>query len=131
MRSDLAHDLTLLQLEGGGTFRPVAIGTARELAAGDVAITVGAGASGRAFTPVIGNVGGTNAATAIGGHRLTGLLRTTAQIIPGQSAGGPLVNLSGQMIGIDLTGSARDTSATSYAIPVNDALAVASQLKRS
>ena len=37
----------------------------------------------------------------------------------------------GQMIGIDLTGSARGTSATSYAIPVNDALAVASQLKRS
>jgi hypothetical protein len=32
---------------------------------------------------------------------------------------------------IDLTGSARGTSATSYAIPVNDALAVASQLKRS
>ena len=31
----------------------------------------------------------------------------------------------------DLTGSARGTSATSYAIPVNDALAVASQLKRS
>ena len=131
VRSDLAHDLTLLQLEGGGTFRPVAIGTARELAAGDAAIAVAAGASGRAFTPVIGNVSGTNAATAIGGHRLTGLLRTTAQIIPGQSAGGPLVNLSGQMIGIDLTGSARGTSATSYAIPVNDALAVASQLKRS
>lgn len=131
VRSDLAHDLTLLQMEGGGTFRPVAIGTTRGLAAGDAAIAVGAGASGRAFTPVTGNVGGTNAATAIGGHRLTGLLLTTAQIIPGQSAGGPLVNLSGQVIGIDLTGSARGTSATSYAIPVDEALAVASQLKRS
>ena len=131
IRSDPAHDLTLLQLEGGGTFRPVAIGTARGLAAGDAAVAVGASASGRAFTPVIGNVGGTNAATAIGGHRLTGLLLTTAQVIPGQSAGGPLVNLSGQVIGIDLTGSARGTSATSYAIPVDEALAVASRLKRS
>ncbi len=44
---------------------------------------------------------------------------------------GPLVNLSGQVVGIDLTGSAQDTSTTSYAIPVNEALAVASQLKRS
>jgi S1-C subfamily serine protease len=78
---------------------------------------------------VIGNVGATNASTTIGGHRLTGLLQTTAQIIPGQSAGGPLVNLSGQLIGIDLTGSAQSTSATSYAIPVNDALAVARQLR--
>ena len=48
----------------------------------------------------------------------------------GQGAGS-LVNLSGQLIGIDLTGSARGTSATSYAIPVNDALAVARQLKHS
>ena len=126
-------NLTLLQLEGGGTFRPVAIGTARGLAAGDAALAAGAGAGagGRAFTPAIGNVNGTNAATAIGGHRLTGLLRTTAQIIPGPGAGGPLVNLSGQMIGIDLTGSAQGTSTTSYAIPVNEALAVASRLKRS
>jgi len=126
-------NLTLLRLEGGGTFRAVAvaIGTARGLAAGDAAIAAGAGASGRAFTPVIGSVGGTNAATAIGGHRLTGLLRTTAQIIPGPGAAGPLVNLSGQMMGIDLTGSAQGTSTTSYAIPVNEALAVASRLKRS
>ena len=33
--------------------------------------------------------------------------------------------------GIDLTGSARGTSATSYAIPVDEALAVASQVKLS
>lgn len=49
----------------------------------------------------------------------------------GRAPGGRWSDLSGQMIGIDLTGSARGTSATSYAIPVNDALAVASRLKRS
>lgn len=80
---------------------------------------------------MIGNLGDANAATVIGGHRLTGLLQTTAEVIPGQSAGGPLVNLSGQVIGIDLRGSARAARVTSYAIPVNDALAVARQLKRS
>ncbi len=127
--SDSAHDLTLLQLEGGGVFRPVAIGNARDVAAGDAAVAVGTSAGGRAFTPAIGNVASTNAATAIGGHHLAGLLQTTAQVIPGQSAGGPLVNLSGQVIGIDLTGSARGATVTGYAIPVNEALTVARQLK--
>jgi hypothetical protein len=127
--SDMAHRLTLLQLEGGGVFRPVAIGNARDVAAGDAAIAVGAGAAGRSFTPVTGNVAGTKAATVIGGHRLAGLLQTTAQVVPGQGAGGPLVNLSGQVIGIDLTESSASASATSYALPINQALTLARQLK--
>jgi hypothetical protein len=53
----------------------------------------------------------------------------TVQLVPGQSAGGPLVNLSGQVIGIDLAGTAHGTSITSYAIPINEALAVARQLR--
>ncbi len=55
-----------------------------------------------------GNVSGTSAATTIAGHRLTGLLRATAQVIPGQGIGGPLVNLSGEVIGITLAGSPGD-----------------------
>lgn len=127
--SNAAHDLALLQLECGGTFRPVAIGNARGAAAGDAAVAVSTGASGRSFTPAIGNVVSTDATMTIGGHHLAGLLRTTAQLIPGQGAGGPLVNLSGQVIGIDLTGSARGASVTGYAVPINEALAVAAQLK--
>jgi len=128
--SDVAHDLTLLQLECGGAFQPVAIGNARDVAAGDAAIAVGTSADGQGFTPVIGNVTSMNAPTVIGAQHLAGLLRTTAQVIPGQSAGGPLVNLSGQVIGIDLTGSAHGASITGYAIPINEALAFARQLKR-
>jgi S1-C subfamily serine protease len=127
--SDAAHGLTLLQLEGDGTFQPVAIGNARDVAAGDAAIAVGASASGRSFTPVTGNVNGTNAAAAIGGHRLAGLLRTTAQVIPGQGIGSPLVNLSGQVIGINLAGSPGGARVTSFAMPINEALAIAQQLK--
>jgi S1-C subfamily serine protease len=120
----------LPQLECGGAFQPVAIGNARDVTAGDAAVAVGAGAGGRGFTPVIGNVTSMNAATVIGGRHLAGLLRTTARLIPGQSDGGPLVNLSGQVIGIDLTGSAHGASITGYAIPTNEALAVARHLKR-
>lgn len=93
------------------------------------AVAVSTGASGRSFTPAIGNVVSTDATMTIGGHHLAGLLRTTAQLIPGQGAGGPLVNLSGQVIDIDLTRSARGASVTGYAVPINEALAVAAQLK--
>ena len=128
--TDSSHGLTLLQLEGGSGFKPVAIGNSRDFADGAAAISVSTSVSGKAFTLAIGNVITVSTATTIGGHRLAGLMQTTAQLIPGQSAGGPLVNLSGQVIGIDLTGSAHGASITSYAIPINEALAVARQLKR-
>jgi hypothetical protein len=81
--SDAAHGLTLLQLACGGVFQPVALGNSRDVTAGDAAVAVSTSASGRSFTPVTGNVGGTSAATTIAGHRLTGLLQATAPVIPG------------------------------------------------
>ena len=119
----------MLQLEGGPVFKPVAIGNSRDFAAGAAAISVSTSATGKAFTLAIGNVTAISTATTIGGHRLAGLMQTAAQLVPGRSAGGPLVNLSGQVIGIDLAGSARGTSITSCAIPINEALALARQLK--
>ncbi len=87
----------------------------------------GAAASGRAFTPEIGTVGGTGADAVIGGHRVAGLIRATPRFLPGQSAGGPLVSLAGQVIGIDLAGA---PDGASYAVPIDEALAVARQLAR-
>jgi S1-C subfamily serine protease len=56
-------------------------------------------------------------------------MTTSAQVFAGQSAGGPVVNLSGQVVGIDLSGSAHGTDVTSYAVPMNQALRVAQQLR--
>ena len=47
----------------------------------------------------------------------------------GQSTGGPVINLSGQVVAIGLSGSAHGPGVTSYAVPINEALAVAQQLK--
>jgi S1-C subfamily serine protease len=127
--SDAARDLTLLQLGCAGAFQPVALGNSRDVAAGDGTVAVSASASGRSFTPATGSVSGTSAATAIAGHRLTGLLQATAQVIPGQGIGGPLVNLSGQVIGITLAGSPGGARETSFAMPINEALTIARQLK--
>ena len=128
--SDAAHGLALLQIQGGSGFTPVAVGNSADFAVGAAATSVSTNASGKAFTLAVGNVSGTGAAATIGGRRVTGLMTTSAQVRAGQSAGGPVVNLSGQVVGIDLPGSAHGTDVTSYAVPVNEALQVARQLKR-
>ena len=60
-----------------------------------------------------------------GGRSLTGLLVSTARVAPGEETGGPLVNLSGQAVGISLAGAGTGLRHTSFAVPINQALAVA------
>jgi S1-C subfamily serine protease len=127
--SDRAHSLVLLQIQGGSSFTPVAVGNSADFAVGAAATSVSTDASGKAFTMAVGNVSGTGAATTIGGHRITGLMTTSAQVFAGRSAGGPVVNLSGQVVGIDLSGSAHGADVTSYAVPMNQALRVAQHLR--
>jgi S1-C subfamily serine protease len=114
--SDTAHGLALLQLAGSSTFKPAAIGNSSDFAAGAAAISVGTSLTGKAFTLSIGNVVIMRSSTAVGGQTRTGLMQNSAQFIPGQSAGGPLVNLSGQVMGIELAGSAHGANVTSYAV---------------
>jgi S1-C subfamily serine protease len=128
--SDPAHGLALLQIQGGPSFTPVAVGSSADFAVGAAATSVSTSASGKTFTLAVGQVSSTGAATTIGGgRRITGLMTTSAQVFAGQSAGGPVVNLSGQVVGIDLPGSAHGAEITSYAVPMNEALRVAQQLR--
>jgi S1-C subfamily serine protease len=127
--SDAAHGLALVQLEGGSTFKPAAIGNSSDFAAGAAATSVSTSSTGKAFTLSIGNVVTMRSSAAVGGQTLTGLMQNSAQFISGQSVGGPLVNLSGQVVGIELAGSAHGANVTSYAVPINQALTIARQLK--
>ena len=127
--SDTAHGLALVQLEGGSTFKPAAIGNSSDFAAGAAATSVSTSSTGKAFTLSIGNVVTMRSSAAVGGQTLTGLMQNSAQFISGQSVGGPLVNLSGQVVGIELAGSAHGANVTSYAVPINQALTIARQLK--
>ncbi len=49
--------------------------------------------------------------------------------MPGEETGGPLVNLSGQAIGINVAGTGSGLHHTGFAVPINEALAVASQIQ--
>ena len=67
-----------------------------------------------------------------GAVRLTGMIGVNASVVPGDS-GGPLMNSSGEVIGMDTAGSAgatfRSTNATqAYAIPITKALSIATKI---
>ena len=126
--SDAAKDLSLLQIKGGSGFKTIAIGTAQKLPVGSVVTAVGSSGITKTVTLYTGNVTSLSSPATIGGRRLTGLLQTTSQVLPGEEVGGPVVNLSGQAVGIDVAGAGSGLHHIGFAIPIDQALAVASQI---
>jgi len=129
--ADASHGLGLLQIVGGPAFRPIAVGNSRYLGRGAAVTAVGSSGLTRTFTLNIGNLTGGTGAVAGGGQRLTGLLVSTARVVRGEETGGPLVNLSGQAVGINVAGTGSGLHHTGFAVPINEALAVAKSIQAS
>jgi putative serine protease PepD len=121
--SDPEANLALLQLSGTG-FTPVAIGTSAGLSLDDRVASGGGSWTAKGVLLSTGAVTGIDVPVTLDGKRLTGLLADSALAVPGSELGGPLFNLSGQVIGLSIGygGSA------GYAVPIDDALQVARQL---
>jgi S1-C subfamily serine protease len=126
--SDAAEGLALLQIKGGSAFKTIAIGTAQNFPVGSVVTAVGSSGITQTLTLHAGDVTSLNSAATINGTMLTGLLQTTSQVLPGEEVGGPVVNLSGQAVGIDVAGAGSGLHTIGFAIPIDQALAVASQI---
>jgi S1-C subfamily serine protease len=129
--ADASHGLGLLQIVGGPAFRPIAVGNSGYLSRGAAVTAVGSSGLTRTFTLNIGNLTGGTGAVADGGQQLTGLLVSTARVMAGEETGGPLVNLSGQAIGINVAGTGSGLHRTGYAVPIDEALAVAKSIQAS
>jgi S1-C subfamily serine protease len=142
--TDPAADLALIQLlDGHGRPFPVAaIGNSAsffssqaraQIAAwhlgGTITVTA-VGSSGDGATLDIGDLTGLSTTVTTGGVSLSGLFRTTAQVRPGQETGGPLVGLTGEVIGIDVAGTGTGLTSAGYAIPINQALSIARSIDR-
>jgi S1-C subfamily serine protease len=140
---DATHDIAVLKLTGASGLTTASIGDSGKVSVGSKVVAVG-NAGGRGGTPSVaeGQVTGLNkqiTATDQGSgtsETLTGVIRTNANIQPGDS-GGPLLNTSGQVIGMDTAASSAETdSATgqaaaiqAFAVPINQAVATAQQIK--
>ncbi len=134
---DKADDVAVLQLQHASGLRTIPIGNSAQVKLGDGVVALGnAGGSGQTTT-VTGSITGlhqTITASDDGSstsEKLTDMLRTNADIVPGDS-GGPLASTDGKVIGMD-TAAATGSFGTGqqdvgFAIPINRAMKIANQI---
>ena len=127
-------DVALLQLTNASGLTTATVDD-DTLGTGDTVTAVGNAQGTGTLTAARGTVTdlSTSITTAsegsVAAERLTGLIETTADVVPGDS-GGPLVDGEGEVVGLDVAASNGSSSATidGYAIPISDALAVVQQI---
>jgi S1-C subfamily serine protease len=137
---DATRDIAVLKLNGASGLKTASIGDSSGVRFGNKVVGIGnAGGKGGLPSVAEGKVTGLGKSiTAVdqgsgSSERLTGVIRTNADIQPGDS-GGPLLNTAGQVIGIDTAAStAQSETATSvtqaFAIPINRAISIAKQIE--
>lgn len=119
--SDPTLDIALLKLNTRDTFQAVRLGDSSFVQVGDYVISIGS-PFGMEQTVTSGIVSGKRKSIMIDGMEYRDLLQTDAPINRG-SSGGPLVNLSGEVIGITTAIYAPTGvfNGTGFAIPINHA----------
>jgi S1-C subfamily serine protease len=131
--ADPSADVALIQIQGVSGLPTVSLGDSGGVQVGDSVVAIGNALNlGRQPTVTEGIISAVNRTLNSGGQSLSGLLQTDAAISPGNS-GGPLVNSSAQVIGINtaaLTGSGQEPAQNiGFAIAINDAKSKIAQLK--
>ncbi|MBO0810283.1 MAG: trypsin-like peptidase domain-containing protein, partial [Actinobacteria bacterium] len=138
---DEGDDVAVLQLQGASGLKTATLGDSSALSVGQRVVALGnAGGRGGAPSVATGRVTGLNQAItasdqgAATSERLTGLIQTSAGIQAGDS-GGPLLNRSGQVIGMNTAASSGfqfqgqgQGQTQAFAIPTGKAHTIASQI---
>jgi 2-alkenal reductase len=130
--ADMYSDIAVLKTTG--KIPAVAtLGNSDALTPGDTAIAIGSPLGDFKNTVTVGVISATGRSIDTGnGYSIDGLIQTDAAINQGNS-GGPLVNLAGQVIGINSmivrnSGTGTVAEGLGFAIPINTAAAVANQI---
>jgi serine protease Do len=120
--ADPAADLAIIKITGDKPFPAIRLGISSDLMIGETAIAVGNpfGYQHTVTTGVISAVDRTIEAGA--GTHYEGLIQTDAPINPGNS-GGPLLNIRGELIGIN-TAIRAGAQGLGFAIPVDKVRAI-------
>ena len=123
---DPATDLAVLKIDGQG-FQPVIFGQASNLEVGADVVAIGH-ALGLAGEPTVtrGIVSAKDRAIRAGQYSISGAIQTDASINPGNS-GGPLVDVFGQVVGIN-TAVIKETSNIGLAISIDLVKSVVEEL---
>ncbi len=135
---DRNRDIAVIQLRGAGGLPVAQLGDSSRLAVGDPVVALGnARGSGSPLTREAGQVVGfgrtINAKDELTGasNAATGLIEFAAPVRAGDS-GGPVVDGAGQVVGVTTAATVNfrmDPGGSGFAIPINDALATANQIR--
>ncbi len=127
---DSVTDLALVQLSGRALPSPATLGDSEALEVGDWAIALGTpyGLERTVTLGIVSSLHRNISSLGFSDKRLD-LIQTDAAINPGNS-GGPLVNASGEVIGINTLVRSGPGAGLGFAIPINLASKVADQLQR-
>ena len=128
---DLITDLAIIRLEGRGPWPKASLGDSEKIKVGDWAIAVGNpfGLENTVTLGIISNLNRTVSQLGIYDKKFE-LIQTDAAINPGNS-GGPLLNSNGEVIGINTLIRSGPGAGLSFAIPINKAKDIATQLLKN
>jgi S1-C subfamily serine protease len=124
LRSDPINDLTLLQVQTNKSLPVARLGNSGIVDRGDIVFSMGK-AYGKSNFFYDGIISDNNFNFAAQGGNYRGMLRTTMYVYPG-TCGSPLVNIYGEVIGINTSVYYPDNQFTGigYATPINRAIAL-------
>ncbi len=121
---DAKTDLALLKINGASDLQPLTLGNSDDLKVGNWVVAVGS-PFGLEQTVTAGIVSAKG--RVIGSGPYDNFIQTDAAINPGNS-GGPLINMKGEVIGIN-TAIIADGQGIGFAIPINMAKEIVPQLE--
>lgn len=128
---DSNHDIALLQVDGSG-LKTVSLGTSSNLKLGQTVATMGNALGEYNNSVSVGIISGLGRTIEASDGRqvstLTDIIQTDAAINPGNS-GGPLINLKGEVVGVNVA-TVLGSNSIGFSIPIDTAkTAIASYLK--
>ena len=120
---DTQTDLALLKIQAHDVFPTVVLGNSDLLETGDIVVALGS-PFGFARTATMGIISSTKRRLNLNGIQYPDMIQTDATVNEGND-GGPLVNIKGEVIGINMASFMPDNqfAGISFAIPINNILA--------
>lgn len=126
LQHDESMDLAMLKVDAGRPLPAVTIGSSADLMVGEDVITIG-NAFGYENTVSVGIISALNRNVTLSDDQVyRNLIQTDACINPGNS-GGPLVNIDGELIGINVAVRA-GAQGIGFALPVDEVKKVAAEM---
>ncbi|MEI7672834.1 MAG: trypsin-like peptidase domain-containing protein [Deltaproteobacteria bacterium] len=119
VKADRSSDLALLRIIGDGPFPYATLGDSNSVRTGDVVISIGS-PFGFEQSVTSGIISSRNRNLNVGGMVYENLIQTDSSINKG-SSGGPLLNATGEVIGINtaIYSSSGQFVGISFAVPIN------------